>query len=235
MTPSRLLKNRVLRPILVMRAARTQSMDRLRRRTHTIGGYFASFSTLQADSHRCRQKFWDANEVVCCSSEHEEPFDQAATAKQSLAHTPYRVDPPDRFFDLVALDGADPIAGMAGRARIDGRTAVSVVLRNMRRAAALAAAGDEVGRVIALVSANRAAGPGSVLDHIERRSAFGRAISLGHPRIDEEPIAVLHHQMPHVTELGLLAWPLAQQPGIGIGGRAMLVVLALLAMEVALS
>src|ERR1043166_6441115 len=218
-----------------MFAARTRSMDRIRRCAHTIGGYFGSFSTLQADSPYRRQKFWDADEVVCSSSEHEEPLDQPAAAMPGLAQTPDRLDPPEGFFDLFALDGADPIAGMAGRARIDRRAAVGVILRDMRRAAALAAAGDEVDRVIGLVCANRAAGPGIVLDHVERRGAFGRAVGFGHPRIDQEPVAVLHHQMPHVTELGLLARPLAEQPGIGVSGRRMRVVLALLAMEVALA
>jgi len=40
--------------------------------------------------------------------------------------------------------------------------------------------------------------------------------------------------MPHVAELGLLASALAEQAGIGVGSRAMRVVLALLALEVAL-
>src|SRR5215470_5597059 len=230
---SRLLKNRLLRPIFVMCAARTRSMDRIRRCAHAIGGYFASFSTLQADSSY-RQKFWDADKVVCGSGQHEEPVHQAAATMPGLAQTPDRLDPSERFFDLFALDGADPVTGMAGCARIDRRAAVGVVLRDVRRAAALPAAGDEVGRVIVLVAANRAAGPGIVLDHVECRGALGRAIGFGHPSIDEESIAVLHHQMAHVTQLGLLARSLAEQPGIGVGGRGMRVVLALLAMEVAL-
>jgi len=40
--------------------------------------------------------------------------------------------------------------------------------------------------------------------------------------------------MPHVAELGLLAGGFAEQPGIGVGGRGMRIVPALLAMEVAL-
>jgi hypothetical protein len=38
-----------------------------------------------------------------------------------------------------------------------------------------------------------------------------------------------------VAELRFLASAFAEQPGIGIGGRAMRVILALLAMEIALS
>jgi len=40
--------------------------------------------------------------------------------------------------------------------------------------------------------------------------------------------------MPHVAELGLFAGGFAEQPGIGVGGRGMRIVPALLAMEVAL-
>ena len=151
-----------------------------------------------------------------------------------LAQTADGLDPAERFFDPLALDRADAIAGMAGGARIDRRAAVGIVLRDMRRAAALATAGDEVSGVIVLVAAHRAAGPGIVLDHVERGGALGRAVGLGQPRIDDEPVAVLRHQMTHVAELGLLAGAFAEQPGVGVGGRGMRVVLALLAMEVAL-
>src|SRR5205085_4396608 len=89
--------------------------------------------------------------------------------------------------------------------------------------------------IVCLVAAPRAAGFAIVLDHVERRLALRRSVRLGHPRINDEPVAVLGHQMSHVTELGFLARTLAEQPGIWIGGRGMRVVLALLAMEVAFS
>jgi hypothetical protein len=83
-------------------------------------------------------------------------------------------------------------------------------------------------------AAHSAAWLGVVLDHVERGFALGRAVGLGHAGIDDEPIAVLHHQVPHVAELRLLTGTFAEQPGIGIGGRAMRFILALLAMELAL-
>src|SRR3981081_4777440 len=64
----------------------------------------------------------------------------------------------------------------------------------------------------------------------QRRLQVWRRPSAG--GIDDKPIAVLHHQMPHVTELGLLAGTLSKQPSVGVGGRGMCVVLAFLAMEV---
>src|SRR5450631_47396 len=72
------------------------------------------------------------------------------------------------------------------------------------------------------------------LDHVERGRALCCAVGLGQPRIDDEAIAVLHHQMPHVAEFGLLAGTLAEQASVRVGGREMRVVPALLAVEVAL-
>src|SRR6516162_4242949 len=106
-----------------------------------IGGVGGSFLALQTDSSRRGQQLWDANEVVGCGGEHEEPLDQAATAMPRLAQAADRLDPPERLLDQLAFDGADPIAGMAGGTRVDRRAAVGVVLRDMRRAAALAATG----------------------------------------------------------------------------------------------
>src|SRR5258708_20127959 len=87
-----------------------------------------------------------------------------------LAQTGDGLHPGKGFVDPVALDRADAIAGMAGRARVDRGAAVGIVLRDMRRTAAFAAAGDKVGGVVVLVAAHGAAGPGIVLDHVERRS-----------------------------------------------------------------
>src|ERR1700730_14274769 len=150
-----------------------------------------------------------------------------------LAQAADRLHPSEGFFDPLALDRADAIAGMASRARIDRGPAIGVILGGVRRAAAFATAGDEFSRIIVLVAAHGASGSGVVFDHVERSRAFGCAIGLRQPGIDDKPIAVLHHQMPHVTELGLLAGTLAKQSSVGIGCRSMRVILAFLAMEVA--
>src|ERR1700757_2587286 len=233
--PSRLLKKIVRMTIFVTCGSKTKRLMGLERRSmRYVGGPVGSFSMLQTDSSRRGQQLWDANEIVGCGGEHEEPLDQAATAMPRLAQAADRLDPPERLLDQLAFDGADPIAGMAGGTRVDRRAAVGVVLRDMRRAAALAATGDEVGSVVVLVAADRAAGPGIVLDHVERSRALGGAVGLGQPRVDDEAVAILRHQMPHVAELGLLASALAEQAGVGVRRRGMRGVFALLAMEVAL-
>src|SRR5246127_5826360 len=218
-----------------MCAARmSRSMGRKGRCTRSFRCGFVSCLTLQTDSSRCYQHLRNTNEIVGRGGEHEEPLDQAAATMPGLAQTADRLDPPEWFFDPLALDRAETIAEMSGRAPIDRRATVGVVLRDMRRAAALAATGDKVGGVIVLVGAHGAARLGIVLDHVEGGRSLRRTVGLGEARIDDQPVAVLHHQMPHVAELGLLASALAEQAGVGVGSRGMRVVLALLAMKVAL-
>src|SRR5258707_8395530 len=115
-----------------------------------VGCGFASYSTLQTDSSRCGQKLGDANEIVGDSSQDEEPLHQAAPAMPGLAETADGLHPSKGFFDPLALDRADAIAGMTGGARVDRGTAVGIVLRDMRRAAALTATGNKIGGVIIL-------------------------------------------------------------------------------------
>src|SRR4029077_4336829 len=107
-----------------------------------------SYLTLQTDSLCCGQNFRDANEIVGGGCQHKEPLHQVTTAMACLAQAADGLHPAERLFDPVALDRADAIAVMAGGARIDRRTAVGVVLRDMRGAAAFAAAGDEVSGVV---------------------------------------------------------------------------------------
>jgi hypothetical protein len=95
-------------------------------------------------------------------------------------------------------------------------------------------AANEISCIVILVPAHGTSRSRIGLDHVVPARALGRAIGLRQPSIDNKPIAVLHHQMPHVTELGLLARTLAEQPGNGIGGRGMCVIPTFLAIEVAL-
>ena len=64
--------------------------------------------------------------------------------------------------------------------------------------------------------------------------ALGGAVGLGQPGIDDQPMPVLRHDVTHVAELGFLALPFAKQARIGVGGRSVRLVRALLAVEVAL-
>ena len=61
---------------------------------------------------------------------------------------------------------------------------------------------------------------------------FGMPVGQRQAGIDQQAVAVFHQPMPDEAQLRLLAFTLAVEPGIGIGGRSMGVVRAFLAMEV---
>src|SRR5260221_87562 len=216
---SGLLKNAVLGPMLPMAGGR-QAGARCggSRRSRDFRHALRRSSMLQTDSSRCGQQFRDADEIVGGGGEDEEPFDQPAAAMTGLAQPGDGLDPAERLLDPLALDHADGIAGVARGAAVDGRAAVGIVLRDVRHAAALAAAGHEVGGVIVLVRADRAAGAGVVLDHIERRAALGRAVGFGQPDIDDEPMAGFRPGVAHNEERALPALAFAVQNGVRVRG-----------------
>ena|ERR1700722_11508470 len=116
--------------------AEVLSRQACRRQRRRISFVFVSSSVLQTDSCCCGQKFWNSNEIVGGCGENEEPLDQSATAMAGLAQAANGLDPTERFFDPLALDRADAIAGMSNGAAIDCRAAIGIVLRDMRRTAA---------------------------------------------------------------------------------------------------
>ena len=131
--------------------------DADRRYWRGIWGIFASSSALQTDSSRGGDNFRDADEIAGRRRQDKEPFDQAAPAVTGLAQAADGLDPSERLLDLLTLDRADAIAGMACCAPIDRRASIGIILRDMRRAAAFATARDKVGGIIVLVAAHREA------------------------------------------------------------------------------
>src|SRR5271165_3087193 len=201
--------------------------------TGALFGKNAPFPVLQTDSSCRRQDRWNADEVIGGGGQDKEPFDQAAPAMPRLAQTTNGLDPTERFLDPLSFDQADAIAGVPCRPCIDRRPATSIVLGDMRSAASLAAPGNELGRVIVLVSADGAARLGIIFNHLKGGGALGGAIGLRQPGVDDQAVAVLGHQMAHMAELGLLAGSLAKQTRVRVGRRGMRVVPAFLAVKVA--
>jgi len=158
-----------------------------------------SFPMLPADSSCGCQNRGDANEVVGSGRENEEPFNQAATPVPGLAEATNGFQPTERLLDLLSLDRADAIARVARGPRVNGRPAIGVILGHMRRAATLATSDDEVRGVIVLVGAHGASRLGIVIDHVKGGGAFSCAVGFSEPRVDDESVAVLSHQMAHVT------------------------------------
>ena len=58
-----------------------------RRRRRKIDYPFVSHFTLQTDSSRCRENFWDANQIVCSCRQHKEPFHQAAIMSSAVVRS----------------------------------------------------------------------------------------------------------------------------------------------------
>ena len=74
-----------------------------------------------------------------------------------------------------------------------------------------------------------------VLGHIQGRLAFCCARGLSQSTVDDQSVPVLHQGMTHVAELSLFSLALSVKSGIGIGGRLMSFILALLPFEVDVS
>jgi hypothetical protein len=125
---------------------------------------------------------------------------------------------------------------VSGRAAVDRRRAAICVLRHVGRHFHRAEFVDEILGVIGFVGAqgDRLRPVGAWLDHMQRRNPLGVAIGRRQTGVDQKAVAVLHQRMPHETELGLLARPLAVEPGLRIGGRGVRVVRSLLAVEIRL-
>ena len=65
------------------------------------------------------------------------------------------LQPAEAFFDALALDLADGIAGVTGGAAVDRGASIGVILGNMWCAVDFTAAGDELGGVVILVGLRR--------------------------------------------------------------------------------
>src|SRR5512144_802100 len=142
------------------------------------------------------------------------------------------------LLDPLALFLAHRVAVMAGGAAVDRRTTtggprIVSILCDVRGDAELAQLHDEAAGVVAFVGADRLRAGRQGFGHGERRQSLGRARSAGQLGIDGEAVAVLHQHVADEAELALLAVALAEQPGIVVSRRAVGLVGALLALEVA--
>src|SRR5215831_21218857 len=71
--------------------------------------------------------------------------------------------------------------------------------------------------------------------HLQRGLALRCPGGQGQTRVDHQSVPVLHQNVPQIAKPGGLAWPLAVQSGIGIGGRGVRLIAALLAVKVLLA
>src|SRR3954451_8166342 len=129
--------------------------------------------------------------------------------------------PPEGLLDALSLYLADLVAGMAGRASVDGG-AVDLG-RDVRGDVEGAKLTNEVLGVVALVRPQRDAARsiGARFDHVEGRDALGVAVRPGPAAAHHQPVAVRHQGMADEAELRLTARRLAVDPTSRVGGALM--------------
>src|SRR5262249_51010896 len=136
-----------------------------------------------------------------------------------------------------ALLLADLVPTMADSATIDGGEAIGRVLRHVRCNIEVAHVGDEVSRIEALVGTHGdALGARRIAhDHVFRGFALAHTRHLTQFRLDAEAVAVLRHDVARISELCLLTLALLGEFGLGVRGRAVRLIAALLAVKMALA
>ena len=128
------------------------------------------------------------------------------------------------------------VAGLPRGSAVEVAAAALVVPGHMRGHVQLPRGAHEILAVVSLVGAHGDAPRTALLlcrQHQQRGVALGIAIGMSHHRGGDQPVAVLHQRMAQIAQPRLLAIALLIQPGIGIGGRFMRLVGALLAAKVA--
>src|SRR5882672_12385802 len=75
----------------------------------------------------------NADQVISCGREDEDPVDAFAAAVPQLAQQADRLQPTEDLFDPFALPLADLVTRMPRSPAIDGRAAIGIVLGHVRR------------------------------------------------------------------------------------------------------
>src|SRR6516164_10753670 len=104
---------------------------------------------------RLDEQFGQADEVIGRHGEGELPADLGQSAMTHLAQPGHCLSPAESFLDAFANALGDRIAGVAGGAAVDRRTAAVGILSDMRGDRLLAQLHDKVAGVVALVGAQR--------------------------------------------------------------------------------
>jgi site-specific DNA recombinase len=127
------------------------------------------------------------------------------------------------------------VAGMAGRALIDGAASAAGVLRHMWRDLLVADRCDARASVVRLVGTQCSwmkAAQLRVVQQVRHHVALSRAGGLSDLEVDQQPVAILHQRVSHVRQLRLEATAFLRQACFRIGRALVRGVRALLAAEV---
>ena len=110
---------------------------------------------------------------------------------------------------------------MSGGPTIQARGTATGHLGNMRPDLSITKTLNKRSGMIAFVSAQGRRGDtlaGLSVQHPLSRVSFGSAGGRLQPQLHTQPMPILHQDMPGETQLGFLAFALARQPGLRIGG-----------------
>ena len=181
-------------------------------------------------------QFGYSDEVVGDHTEGEGGVGAGEASDLELGDAADGLGPAECLFDAFPDPLADLVSAMAGSAPIDSGLADlaeltdAAVDRDVQGDLLCLEFGHEGRCVEQLVSTqgHALAGPAAALDHDKRRLAFRRAGSMGECGIDDQAVSVLHQRMAKIGKLALLPVGLPEQSGVGIGGRGMGLVRALL-------
>ena len=161
------------------------------------------------DLHRrnCGGQVSHAHQIVGGAGEGKNPVHFADSAMPNLPHQRNRLQPAEAFFDPLSLPLADPRIPRA--AWCGHRSRCRRAARGFApHAASLADSGTrhKSARVESFVAAHRhRLRARKLLHHDQRRIALRRPVRLEHFRVHDQSVAVLHQQIPAVTQLRLLA------------------------------
>lgn len=159
------------------------------------------------------------DQVEASGSQAEVESDLLKACMPELAKPGNHLGPTEKFFDLLAILQALPIAGMPGGAAIYRRPLL--LAGNMWGDIELSHVLHMVGSVICFVGSDGdVLFPVSLLAlrHLLGRSLFSRTIGVGCLNLGNKPVIVLDHGMSHDTEFGGCALALLVEPGVRVGG-----------------
>ena len=183
--------------------------------------------------NRCGQ-IADAHQIVGCAGEGKDPVHLRHSAMAYFAHQRNRLQPAEAFFDPLPFLLTDGIAMMPRRAAIDRAAAWSLLIPgHMRRDVQIPALGDKTQGVKRFVSAHRhPLRSRNLFQHHQRCVSFCPPGGRHRFGLDDQPVAILHQQIPAVTQLRLLTNAFARHQRIRIGLRLVRVIRPSLAAKV---
>ncbi len=177
-----------------------------------------------------RSSFWSrchlqsqvpyANQIERRESEGEHPIDSISATMSRLSHEAHGLQPSEDFLDSFPAALTDRVSIVPSRSLIDCAAPVTHVHRNVRSHVSFSQSIDELARIVSLVGTNRdAVTPADGVDHIDGRISFSRSRCERQTRVGDEPVAVFHQRMPHISQASFLRLTLAKQARVGVSRR----------------